>query len=268
VPVTHPSGRPAQRIVIETTGHVRYLTINRPMRSNAFDTATKDELVRAYVEANADPDVWAVCITGAGDRAFCAGRDLKELDADRAEGRPVPGPMEEPGRNLHEVVLETCKPTIASINGAAMGGGLELALACDLRIAAEDAMLGLPEVRRGMGANFASVLLFRLIPRALAFQMLYTGEPVTAAQALAWGLVNQVVPAAELAAATRALAGKVVSGAPLSLRRYKEMAVKGWDIPVAAALRLNVGPNPYSSHDREEGVRAFVEKRRPQWRNR
>jgi enoyl-CoA hydratase len=256
-----------QPILTETTDHVRYLTINRPERRNALDTATKDELVQACVEANADPGVWAVCITGSGSRAFSAGRDLKELDAERAAGRRIGSPMEEVGRNLHEAVLETYKPTIASINGAAMGGGLELALACDLRIAADTALLGLPEVRRGMGANFASVLLFRLIPRALAFQLLYTGEPVTAAQALSWGLVNQVVPEAELPAATRALARQVVSGAPLSLRRYKEMAVKGWDLPVAAALRLNAGPNPYTSEDREEGVRAFVEKREPRWRN-
>ena len=258
----------APRVLTETEGHVRYLTINRPERRNAFDRATKDKLVLACIEANADPDVWAICITGAGDRAFCAGRDLKELDQDRAAGLRIGSPMEEPGRNLHEVVLETCKPTIASVNGAAMGGGMELALACDLRIAAEGALFGLPEVRRGMGANFASVLLFRLIPRALAFQLLYTGEPVTAEQALAWGLVNQVVPVAELPAATRALAGQVVSGAPVSLRRYKEMAVKGWDMPVAAALRLNAGPNPYTSQDREEGVRAFVEKRQPRWQNR
>ncbi len=254
-------------ILTETAGHVRYLTINRPERSNALDTLAKDELVRACVEANADPQAWVVCITGSGDRAFCAGRDLKELDADGSIGRHIGSPMEEAGRNVHEAVLETYKPTIASINGAAMGGGFELALACDLRIAADTAVFGLPEVRRGMGANFASVLLFRLIPRALAFQLLYTGEPVTADQALSWGLVNQVVPAAELPAATRALAGKLVRGAPMSLRRYKEMAVKGWDIPVPAALRLNAGPNPYTSKDREEGVRAFVEKREPRWQN-
>jgi enoyl-CoA hydratase len=255
-------------VLATTSGHVRYLTINRPQRRNAFDTATKNELVVAFIEANADPDVWVVCLTGAGDRAFSAGRDLKELEADRASGRRIGTPMEDPGRNVHEVVLETYKPVIASVNGAAVGGGMELALACDLRIAAEDATFGLPEVRRGMGANFASVLLFRMIPRALAFQMLYTGEPVTAAQALQWGLVNQVVPAAGLAAATRVLAEQIASGAPLSLRRYKEMAVKGWDMPVAAALRLNVGPNPYTSLDREEGVRAFVEKRPPRWQNR
>jgi enoyl-CoA hydratase len=256
-----------QGIVTETADHVRYLTINRPERRNALDNATKDELVRACVEANADPDVWVVCITGSGDRAFCAGRDLNELDAERASGARIASPMEETGRNVHEVVLETYKPTIAAINGAAMGGGFELALACDLRIAADTALLGLPEVRRGMGANFASVLLFRLIPRGLAFQLLYTGEPVTAAQALSWGLVNQVVPAAELPGATRALARQLVRGAPLSLRRYKEMAVKGWDIPVPAALRLNAGPNPYTSKDREEGVAAFVEKREPRWQN-
>lgn len=257
-----------QRIITETAGHVRYLTINRPESANALDTAAKDELVRACVEANADPDVWVVCLTGNGDRAFCAGRDLKELNAERASGQRIGSPMEETGRNVHEAVLEIYKPTIASVNGAAVGGGFELALACDLRIAADTAQFALPEARRGMGANFASVLLFRMIPRALAFELLYTGEPVTAAQAQSWGLVNRVVPAAELPAATRDLARQLVRGAPLSLRRYKEMAVKGWDIPVPAALRLNAGPNPYTSRDREEGVLAFVEKREPRWQNR
>ncbi len=149
-----------------------------------------------------------------------------------------------------------------------MAGGCEVALACDLRIAADHAVIGMPEAKRGMGANFATVVLPRLLPRAIALQMLYTGEPLSAEEALRWGLYNAVVPAAELPDAGEALVRAIVANAPLSLRRYKEMATKGWELSVHGALRLNAGPNPYLSEDREEGVRAFLERRAPQWRGR
>lgn len=255
-------------VLVETEGKVRYLTINRPDRRNAYDTATRAALTREFLAAGEDPEVWAVFVRGAGDKAFCAGRDLKELGEIAEAGGSIGSPMHDAARNLHEVVLETYKPTVAVLNGSAYGGGAELALACDLRIATEGAVLQLPEAKRGMGANFASVVLFRLIPRALAFQMLYTGEPVTAEQALSWGLVNAVVPAGELDDAVRRLAGQLVDGAPLTQRRYKHMAVKGWDLPVPAALRLDAGPDPYASEDRQEGVNAFLEARAPRWRNR
>lgn len=254
--------------MVETEGKVRYLTINRPERRNAYDNATREALTRAFLAAGADPDVWAVFVRGTGDKAFCAGRDLKELNEIAKAGGTIGSPMQDATRNLHEVVLETYKPTVAVLNGSAYGGGVELALACDLRIATEDAVLQLPEAKRGMGANFASVLLFRLIPRALAFQMLYTGEPVTAEQALSWGLINAVVSTGELDDAVHKLAEQLVAGAPLTQRRYKHMAVKGWELPVAAALRLDAGPDPYTSEDRQEGVRAFLEARAPRWRNR
>ena len=254
-------------VKVDTDGNVRRITIDRPDRRNAYDDATRDALIHAFLDAGSDPEVWAVVLSGTGDKAFCAGRDLKELDSSPKRAGNV-SPMDELTRNLHEVVLETMKPTIAVLNGSAYGGGVELALACDLRIATDDAVLQLPEVKRGMGANFASVLLFRLIPRALAYWMLYTGEPVTAKQALEWGLVNKVVPRAELGRAVAELEESLLAGAPMSQRRYKEMAVKGWELPVPAALRLNAGPNPYASLDRQEGVRAFIEKRPPRWQNR
>jgi enoyl-CoA hydratase/carnithine racemase len=169
-------------------------------------------------------------------------------------------------RNIFEAFLEIPKPTMASIQGYALAGGFELALACDVRIAARSSVFGMPEAKIGMGANFASVLLPRLVPRHFAFEVLYSGERFDTARALEMHLLNRVVDAEELAHSTEKWATEMAANAPLSLFRYKEMFLKGWELPVPAALRLNAGPNPYTSEDRKEGVRAFLEKRSPQWR--
>jgi enoyl-CoA hydratase len=255
-------------VLTEVREHVLYVTINRPDRRNALSRAVTSALVDAFSDAEQDGDVWAVTLTGAGDRAFCAGGDLKEFDELARQGKQIPVPMTGSERNLYETVLETYKPTIAILNGPAIAGGCELALACDLRIAADHATLGMPEAKRGMGANFATVLLPRLVPRGVALEMLYTGEPITADRALALGLYNAVVPSSELAEAGEKLVRSIVANAPLTLRRYKEMVTKGWELSVQAALRLNVGPNPYLTEDRAEGVRAYLEKRPPKWRGR
>jgi enoyl-CoA hydratase len=268
------SGAPHRResgLIVETRGHVRVLTLDRPERRNALSTALQgdliEELLRCGEQASGPDGVRAVVLAGNGP-AFCAGFDLKEIREGDRRGERFRPPMNRPGRSLFEVVTETPVPVIAALAGAAVAGGFELALACDLRVAAPGISLGLPEATIGMGANFGSVVLPKRIPMGIALELLLTGEYVTSEEAQRWGLINRLVPAADVLPTALALAEKIAANAPISVRRMKETAVKGLELPLWQALRLDVGPNPYLSEDRREGIAAYLEKRPPTWTGR
>jgi enoyl-CoA hydratase/carnithine racemase len=260
-------GRRESGLVVEDRGHVRVLTLDRPERRNALSTAIQADLVEELLDVAAGGEVRVVVLAGNGP-AFCAGFDLKEIRERDQRGEPFRPPMNRATRNLFEVVTETPVPIVAALAGAAVAGGFELALACDLRIAAPGIAMGLPEATIGMGANFASVVLPKRIPMGIALELLYTGRYVTSEDAERWGLINRIVERDQVLPTAMALAEQIAANAPISVRRMKETAVKGLELPLWQALRLDVGPNPYLSEDRKEGIAAYLEKRRPRWSGR
>lgn len=251
-------------VLFEQKGHVAVVTINRPDRMNALGHDVRTGLIDAFLKIRHEQSIKVAVITGAGEKAFSAGADLKEHNEifQKKPYRVGPdyGALDEPPHSS-QIVIETYKPVIAAVNGYALAGGCELALACDIRIASENARFGLPEAKRGRGANFATVMLQYLMPRGIAMEMLFTGEPISAEAALRYGLVNRVVPPAELLPTTVALAEKIAENAPISLRRIKELSVKSIGLPPLFALKMAPGPSPYESQDAREGAKAFAEKR-------
>jgi len=251
---------------VEREGRVLCVTLNRPEVLNALHPPANFELEKVFDEFTADPELWVAIVTGAGDRAFCAGNDLKYQAS--AGGR-----IEVPAKGFAGLTsrFDEAKPLIAAVNGIAMGGGFEIALACDLIVASESAVFALPEPRVGLVAAAGGVhRLPRQIGLKRAMGMLLTGRRVSAREGLELGFVNEVVPAPELPAAARRWAAAILECAPLSVRTSKEAALGGEGRPLAEAM---AAPSEgmrrlVRSEDFLEGPRAFAEKRSPRWKGR
>ena len=242
---------------------IRVLTIHRPDKLNALNVATLDALHAAFTAAAGDPGVRVVVLTGAGPKAFVAGADIAEMNT----LTPVQGrDFALRGQAMMRAVETLSKPVIAMVNGFALGGGLELAMCCHLRIAADTAKLGQPEVNLGLVPGFGgSQRLLRLAGRAAALELCLTGAPIDAARALQLGIVNRVVPAAELETQTMALAAQLAASAPLALRGILDCINYGGECAIGEGLAYEAAQFGlmFATDDMREGTSAFLDRRKP-----
>ena len=247
-------------LTFDVADRIATITVNRPDKLNALNDALMDELRTAIAEARRRSDVGAVLLTGAG-RAFVAGADIAELaDQSAMEGKA----RSERGQRVFRRFETSPKPTLAAVNGFALGGGCELAMACHMRLASETAKFGQPEVKLGIVPGYGgSQRLPRLVGKGRALHLLLTGEMIDAAEAYRIGLVNQVVPAAELIHAARALLAGILAQGPLAVAHCIEAVDRGLDMGLddAIALEASYFGALSATHDKAEGMRAFLEKR-------
>lgn len=256
-----------ENLLVEREGAVAVVTVNRPKKLNALNRATLDELAEvmpAVVAAGAH----AVVLTGAGDKAFVAGADIEELAALSPAGAQAHAAA---GQRAFDTIEQLGVPVIAAINGFALGGGCELAMACTLRLAADTARFGQPEVNLGLTPGFAGTQrLPRLVGRGRALELLLTGDMIPAQRAWEIGLVNRVVPAADLRGAALALAASLAAKPPLAVRYILDAVHRGADVPLAEAQHLETVTFGLAAatDDMKEGTRAFLEKRPATWTGR
>ena len=257
---------PLENILVEREGAIATVTINRPKVLNALSTQTIDELRRAALSLKYDDAIRAVILTGAGDKAFVAGADINELAAQTpTSGRE----LALRGQHVFDVIENLGKPVIAAINGYALGGGCELALACTIRIAVDTAKLGQPEINLGIIPGYGgSQRLTRLVGRGPALELLLTGDQISAAEAYRLGLVNRVVTTANLMGEARKLAHTLASKAPIAVRYILEAVNRGMQMPLAEAqvFEATLFGLVAATEDMREGTRAFLEKRKPEFR--
>ncbi len=255
-----------ENLLVERDAGVAVLTVNRPKALNAMNQATLRELKAAIEELDADPGVQVVVVTGSGEKAFVAGADISEMASFG------PQQAEEHARRGQAVVaaFERCrKPVLAAINGYALGGGLELALACDIRIASDNAQMGLPEVSLATIPGFGGTQrLSRVAGLGMALELVMTGRRVKADEALRIGLVNRVVPQAELLAAAKQTARDILANGPYAVRLAKEVIRRGAETDLEHGLDIEQKAFglTFATHDQKEGMRAFLEKRKPSWK--
>ncbi|MBI2160417.1 MAG: enoyl-CoA hydratase/isomerase family protein [Candidatus Rokubacteria bacterium] len=256
------------KLIYEVKDSVAHITINRPEAMNAMDAEVYAELSKAWIDVRDNPDVWVAIITGAGEKAFTAGADLKSFIT-RTPGK-ADFWLTQKDMILNRG-LEVWKPVIAAINGYCLAGGMTLLFATDVRIAAEHAVFEISEVKRGiLPGNGGTQRALRQLPYAIAMEMLLLGRRLTAQEALAYGLVNRVVPLKDLLPTAEQVARQLCENGPLALRAVKELAIRSQSVPLEHGLRLEQAFQEFlrTTEDAREGPRAFAEKRKPAYKAR
>jgi len=258
------------KLIYEVKDRVAYITINRPEAMNAMDPEVYAELSRAWVDVRDNPDVWVAIVTGAGQKAFTAGADLKVRALDKHAPEKADFWLTQKDMLLNRG-LEVWKPVIAAVNGYCLAGGMTLLFGTDIRIAAEHAVFEISEVKRGLlPGNGGTQRALRQLPYAIAMELLLLGRRLTAQEALSYGLINKVVPMEELMPAAERCARQLCENGPLALRAIKELAIRSQSLSLEQGIRLEQSVQMIlgNTEDAKEGPRAFAEKRKPVYKAR